>query len=158
MSEKTEVREVKESVKEMSDKIIHGLNYESEGAIFRADKDVFKSCIPDGLSEKVIKSVNDFQTDFVAAGALAFGKAAIDKLKEDKSLDAVHGEIPMQGRNSAEYSMQRSKTYNNQLGGGEQVEKFGVLKPFYNVKTGKNVGDLAIIKKQLNEMAAKALK
>ena len=152
------MKEVSDSVKKMSEIISGKMSYNPETNSYIGDKDVFKDCIPEALTEKVIKEVNDFQTDFVSASALAFGEAAIKTLKEDKKLDRVLGEFSMSGRNKAEFALDRQRSYENRLGNGETINKFGVLSTTYHVKTGRNVGDLAAIKTHLNEMAAKALK
>ncbi len=150
--------EVSKEVIDMSQKIASVLSYDAESHTFTVPKDTFKTCIPEHLSEKIIKEVNDFQTDFVAAGAKAVGEASIDKLKEDKKIDRVFAELAMQGRNKASYAMDRTKTYENRLGNGEKVEKFGVLTTKYHVRTGRNVGELAAINTELQAMAAKVLK
>ncbi len=152
------MKEVSEEVKKLADVIATKMSYNPEANMYSADKDAFKECIPESLTEQLIREVNDYQTNYVAAAGLAFGEAAIRTLKSDSKLDRVNGEFSMHGRNKAEFVLDRSRTYDNRLGDGEKVQKFGVLSTTYHVKTGRNVGDLAAIKAHLNEMAAKALK
>ena len=150
--------EVSETVLELSKKIEKHLAWDKEAHSINGDKDTFKTCIPDELNEKVIRAVNEFQTDFVAAGAHAFGNMAINHLKKDGNLSRIEGGIPMVGRDHVSYVMDREKTYENRLGNGETVQKFGVLSTVVEMRPGRNVGDYKQIRKELGELAAAALK
>jgi hypothetical protein len=150
--------EVSDEVRKLAEKITIGLEYNAEDHSITGSKDLYESCIPEDLSMPVVKKVHSFDTDFVAAGALAFGTAALGHIKKDKTLDRVTGEIPMDGRNKAGFAMDRSKTYENRLGDGEKVTKFGEMHVSMEVRPGRNVGDLKAVKKELNELAATALR
>jgi hypothetical protein len=150
--------EVSEGVLALSKKIEGHLSWDKDARTITGGKDAFKSCIPEELDEKTIRAVNEFQTDFVAAGAHAFGTMAITHLKKDSGLARIEGGIPMMGRDHVSYVMDREKSYENRLGNGETVKKFGVITTDVEMRPGRNVGDYKHIRKELGELAAAALR
>jgi hypothetical protein len=119
---------------------------------------VFEKTLPDDLSIETVKKVNDHNSNFIAAGAYAFGQMAIKAMSKNASLEEADLKLKMAGRDHVEYHMNRQKTYANHLtGNGESVVKYGVLTTEYQVSGGRNSGQLKHVRDELAEIAQKAL-
>jgi hypothetical protein len=147
-----------ENVLELSKKIDTAVTF-SDGTIRETNPgDVYKQNLPAGLTIDLVQKVNDYDAEFVAAGAHAFGSIAINAMAEDKSLKHVTGELKTVDKNKASYSIERSKEYVNHLQGGEKTTKLGVTTVNYEIKPGKNSGQLKAVRNELAELALSKLK
>ena len=70
--------------------------------------------LPEGLTKKVVKEVEKYQADYVAAATIAATEMAGDILAENKSLEAVKAEVPFAvGRGSMEVRVDRERSFRN---------------------------------------------
>lgn len=149
---------LKDSVIELAKKIEAGLTIDKKTGVGNAEDGLYKANLPEGLDMNTVKLVSNYNADFVAAGAFAFGKMAVDTMAKDKSLTKCTAEIKMAGRDSVTHNVDRRREYTNHLGNGEKTEKFGVVTSIYEVKAGKNSGALKTARALVAEMAFKKLK
>ena len=159
MSEK-EVKSLSDDVAGLSKKIQTELIYDKETKIV-SEKEKAGSCyeenLPEGITPAVVKALSDYNSTYVAAGVHAFGTIAVAAMAKDKSLDRVSGEIKMGHRDVLSATIDRQRQYANHLGGGEQIVKHGVVTPDYEVRAGKNAGQLKIARQLIAELAAEKL-
>ena len=121
-------------------------------------ENVFEKTLPDDLDMDTVKKVGDHNSNFVAAGAYAFGKMAVKAMHKNASLEEADLKLKMSGRDHVEYHMNRQKTYANHLtGNGQTVVKHGVLTTEYQVSGGRNSGQLKHVRDELAAIAQKAL-
>lgn len=147
-----------ESVLELAKKIETAVTIDN-GAIKEKDAGkVYEENLPSGLTVDLVQKVNDYDAKFVAAGAHAFGSIAINAMAEDKNLKTVTGELKTVDKNKASYSIERSKEYVNHLQGGERTVKYGVVTTSYEIRAGKNSGQLKAVKNELAKLALSKLK
>jgi len=147
---------IKDNIKELSQTLKSGL--ETEGTEIK-EKDpgsLYKENIPEGLDEKIIKKVSDYNTDFIAASDLAVSELGLEMMKDDSSIERVTSTISMLS-DKVSFAMDRKKTYPNHLGDGKEVVKYGVVNVNYSVKGGKNAGQLKKVRAEINELAEKLL-
>lgn len=126
--------------------------------IGEAEESLYKNLLPEGLTMKTVTAVKDHDRDFIAAGALAFGELAIEAMSSNNKLTNASLNVPMTKLDNVSYNMERHREYKNHLTGhGAVVDKYGILTTTYEVKGGKNAGDLKKVRVDLQEMAAKKL-
>lgn len=123
-----------------------------EGTIVAAP-DVFEKTLPETLTMETVNAVREHNTTFVAAGAHAFGTAAIDLMSSNKKLDRVAVEMGMGGKDSVAYTMDRSKTTTDHLHGKGEIIKYGVMTTVLENVAGKNAGQLKAVRKEMGEIA-----
>lgn len=129
------------------------------GAGTPGETNVYEELMPEGVTPEIAKAVGDYNTTFIAAGAHAFGKLSVAAMKSNKALEQTTIEVPMAGKDSVAYTVDRKKEHVNHLGGnGDKVEKFGVVTTSYNVRAGKNGGQLKAARNLIGELAMEALK
>jgi hypothetical protein len=132
-------------------------NYDKkENTINRAD-DTFTGTLPEDLTPAIVERVSEHYTTFAAASAKVYGDLAIKALTADEKLDRVSIEIPLTGKDSLSFSMDRSVTSPIPGKPGESVTKYGVLRPKFDFVAGNNSGQLKLARTQLNELAEAAL-
>lgn len=123
-----------------------------EGTITYNEK-VFAKTLPDTLTEETVNAVREHNTTFVAAGAHAFGTAAIELMTANKKIDRIATEINMGGKDNVSYSIDRSKTSVDHLHGKGEITKYGVLSTVLETVAGKNGGQLKAVRKEMGELA-----
>ena len=119
---------------------------------------VYEENLPAGLTIDLVQKINEYDAEFVAAGAHAFGSIAINAMAENKNIKEITGELKTIDKNKASYSIERSKEYTNHLQGGEKTVKYGVVTTSYEIRAGKNSGQLKAVKNELAELALSKLK
>lgn len=148
-----------ETVLALSKKIEAAVSLSDDGVIKEKDAGkVYEENLPAGVTVDLVQKVNDYDAEFVAAGAHAFGSIAINAMAENKNLKEVTGELKTVDKNKASYSIERSKEYTNHLQGGEKTVKYGVVTTSYEIRAGKNSGQLKAVKNELAELALSKLK
>jgi hypothetical protein len=149
-----------EEVVNLSAKIEAAIMIDTDAGIIKEKEPgkVYEQNLPDGLTLDLVEKINNYDTVFVAAGAHAYGNMAIKAMAENKGLKQVTGELKTIDKNKASYSVERSKEYVNHLQGGEKTTKYGVTTTSYEIKAGKNSGQLKTVKNELAELALKMLK
>lgn len=118
--------------------------------------DIYKKCIPNNLSIKVIKEVSSFNKTFIGASIHAMGEVALEALKKNPSMDKITGTIPMSGRDKVESTMERKRSYpsmdpNNK----EKIVKKGVITSSASLNVQKS--ELKKLKQYFNKKAQEVL-
>lgn len=150
--------ELKPEVQAMSDKLTEGFVIDVNAKTVTTKDGLYESTLPEGLTIDIVKNVQDHNSTFVAAGAHAFGKLAVDAMKANKGLDKLTVDITMCGKDSVSYTVDREQERINHLGGGETIHKFGVITTTLDVRAGKNGGQLKVARSLIGEMAMASLK
>ena len=152
---KTASPQLKEHVLAMAEKIEKGLVIDKKTGVGTESTNLYETCLPEGLDMDQVKRVSEYNTDFVAAGTYAFGKIAVAAMKSSKGLDKATAEIPMGVKDTLSISVERTKEYTAQLGEkkGETIIKHGVTTTAYDVRAGKNGGQLKIARQMISELA-----
>lgn len=148
---------VHEDILELSGRMAKGIKVDSKAATAVAAEDMYKDNLPTGVTMEVVKAVSEYNTNFVAAGAHAFGQAAVDAMKANKKMDRISVDIPMGMKDQVSYTVDRLKEIPNRFGNGETIVKHGVVTTSYEVRAGKNGGQLKAVRNMISEMAATAL-
>ena len=150
--------ELKAEIETLSDKLLGGFTIDAKAGTAKASDDMYTSNLPEGLTADIVKNVGEFNTTFVAAGAHAFGKLAINAMKSNSELKKLEVDIPMVGKDNVSYTMERTKDIVNHLGGGETIHKFGVMTATLEMRAGKNSGQLKVARAVIGELAMAAFK
>lgn len=151
---------LKDDVLALATKLEKGMTVEKKtGAGSTGDADLYHDNLPESLTPEVVKAVGDYNANFIAAGAYAFGKLAVDAMKGNKSLEQASIEVKMGGRDTVAYTVDRHTSHANHLGGGEPVEKYGVVTAKYSARAGKgSAGQLKVARNLIGELAMEKLK
>lgn len=152
--------EISQSVKDISKIVGKAIKAQPDGT-FEVTGDPYEEALKlTGLKKDQLKAVSDFNADFVAGAAHAFGKESIDALKKDKKLESTNVTIGMLGRDRVAMEFKRSETYPGipKEKGGEAVPKtkYGVIKTSVKTKVGSRQGQLAEVYKTINDLSMKA--
>jgi len=129
-----------------------------EGSV--GENDVYHDNLPATLTREVVKEVSAYNTNFIAAGAYAFGKIAVDAMKGNKSLEKANIEFKMGDRDTVGFTVDRRKEHSNPAGAeGDVIEKFGVITPKYSTRADKtSAGQLKVARSLIGELAMEKLK
>lgn len=158
MSATDKTPEVKADVAALSDAIKAGITIDAKAATTKIDENVFMKNAPEGLTAETFDAVRNYRTSFVAAGALAFGQAAVDAMSGNKKLEQLSLDIPMDGKDAAHYTVDRKKVTIDQIHNkGAEIVKYGVVTTGLTVTAGKNTGQLKVARAQVGAMALAAL-
>ena len=156
--EKT-VTQPKESIVALAKRIADGLTLDTNTGIGSESKELYKELLPEELTMEQVKAVSEYNTDFIAAGAYAFGQMAVNAMSKNKDLTEASVDVNMGHRDVLKLSVDREKSYRNPLGGeGATSTKYGVVTAAYEVKSGKNGGQLKTARNAINAMALDLLK
>ena len=139
---------------------LKGLDMDSKSGVVsvKDDVDLYQKSLPDDLPMSVVKKVKEHDTIFIASSTLAFGELSVQAMADNDKLERTTGAIPMVGRDALNMTLDREKEYNNTLGKGEKVMKYGASSINYRVQAGRNAGQLKAVRESLNEIALDALK
>ncbi len=118
---------------------------------------IYEQTLPEGIDKKLVKAVNNHNATFVAASTLAVGELSVDAMKKEPALERVTGSIKM-ANDTVSLTVDRSKTYKDHFGENDEVVKYGVTRTNYEVRAGKNGGQLKAARVAINELAADLLK
>lgn len=159
MSEKTtKLPELKDDIIALAEKIEAGISLDANTGLGTETSDLYKDNLPDDLNMEVVAKVTDYNTNFIAAGAYAFGKMSVDAMANNKELKETSAELSMGVRDSISYNVNREKEFVNHLAGGEKTTKFGNLTAAYDVRSGKSGGQLKAARTLIANMALEKLK
>ena len=143
----------------LSSKIRDSVTTDSIGTVKETNPgEVYEKNLPTGITMDTVKDLGDYNSSFIAAGCYAIGEIAIEAMTKDSKIDQVTGDIRMGVKDSAEYTVSRVKNHVDQFHGGKEIEKYGHVAVSYEVKAGKNSGQLKLARQQLSEMALAAFK
>jgi len=149
---------LKPEVHELSCKLKGGMKLDKSTGLGEATSSLYEDNLPESLTPEILKEVSDYNTTFIAAGAHAFGELAVEAMSGNKKLERATIDIPMAGKDSIGYSVERHRSYPNHLGNGEPTEKFGIVTSNYQVQAGHNAGQLKKARLIIGELALEQLK
>lgn len=118
--------------------------------------DLYKESLPSDLTIEIVKKVHDHDTTFVAAGIHALGMATIPVMAKNKSLETVALHVPTVGKNSFDFSTDRSKVSRNPQDPENPVTKYAVTSVTITTVAGKNAGQYKAARQFVCEAAFKA--
>lgn len=160
----TEVKEVKEiklkpAVTELAARIKKEIKIDPKSGIGTIDKDFYATTLPDGITVPLIEKLQDHNTIFAAAGALAFGEASETILKKNKDLPSTELEISTVHKDGFELKYDRSRSVPSRNADGTTGTRIahGLLRMGYRTYGAESVGELKKVKSILSESAAKVL-
>lgn len=159
MTDKTvEAGKVSEGVLDLAAKLKGKIKVDQATGVGEAEDTIYKDLLPEGLTLKTVEQVKRHDRDFIAAGAQVFGELAIEAMTKNKKLEEAQVSIGMTKMDNVSYHMDRHRQYPGHLtGDGKPVDKYGILTTTYEIKGGKNAGDLKKVRVELQDMAAKKL-
>lgn len=159
MTDKTvEAGKVSEGVLDLAAKLKGKIKVDQATGVGEAEDTVYKDLLPEGLTLKTVEQVKRHDRDFIAAGAQVFGELAIEAMTKNKKLEEAQVSIGMTKMDNVSYYMDRHHQYPGHFtGDGKPVDKYGILTTTYEIKGGKNAGDLKKVRIELQDMAAKKL-
>ena len=159
MTDKTvEAGKVSEGVLDLAAKMKGKIKVDQATGVGEAEDTVYKDLLPEGLTLKTVEQVKRHDRDFIAAGAQVFGELAIEAMTKNKKLEEAQVSIGMTKMDNVSYHLDRHRQYPGHLtGDGKPVDKYGILTTTYEIKGGKNAGDLKKVRVELQDMAAKKL-
>ncbi len=159
MTEKAnEAGKISEGVLDLAAKLKGKIKIDQATGVGEAEDTIYKDLLPEGLTLKTVEPVKRHDRDFIAAGAQVFGELAVEAMVKNKKLEEAQVSIGMTKMDNVSYHMDRHRQYPGHLtGDGKPVDKYGILTTTYEIKGGKNAGDLKKVRVELQEMAAKKL-
>lgn len=146
---------LKEHIVELASKIEKDLTYvKADHAI--TEEGTFEKNLPETLTMQVVNDVNAYESDYVAASTLAFGRMAVSAIAKDKTVDTVSGSFKMAGDNKVDHVVHREKEYRNPQKPGETIVNYGDNSSVYQVAAGRNVGQIKQARMEIKRLAAEA--
>lgn len=149
---------INDRVKELGNALVKAMEPDTANKSVKTTDGVYEANLPEGLTMPIVTQVSEYNTDFVAASAYAFGQVAVKAMAADKTLDQLTGTIPMAGKDAVHHTIHREKTYANALGGGDPIVKQGVMVTTLETRAGKNGGQLKAARNEIGSLAAEAFK
>lgn len=164
MAEAKEELVVNDRIKELADKIKAGINFNKETAVGTEESNgsLYWANLPEGLTKKVVKEVNNYDNDFVAASAKAAGEIAIEAMTGDTKLEQANFELGMGYVAKVKHTVDRQKEYPDFLSDDKDpktVVKKGHLTTRVSTTISKGTrGQLKVVRQLLNKLAEEKLK
>lgn len=167
----SENRELPAHIKDLASKIKAGISVDSKTGIGKEIDEpgkLFKQNLPDGVTQEMVKKVNNYTSDFVTATTVAAGELSIQALKENDDLDTVTTKVATMNRNVVMTSVKRGRVYNDygnpkeviKNDKGEIVEtipsegvKIGFVKTGYRSSFDRNSGNLKLARNLISQLA-----
>jgi len=148
-----------DETKKLASKIKDALVVDAKsGTTSEKDKGgVYEATLPENITIDVVNTINNHNSQFVAAATLASGELAIETMESESDLERVISTVEMSGGNKINVITDRQKTYKDHLQGGDDIVKKGCTNVNYCVKAGKNSGQLKAARAFINELASDAL-
>lgn len=154
----SEENKVSEGVSALAAALKDKMKVDKTTGIGEPAENLYKDTLPEGLDIKTVEQVKAHDRNFIAAGAQVFGELGIEAMASNKKLTSAEINIQMSKHDNVSYHLERHRQYQNHLSGdGATVEKYGILTTTYEVKGGKNAGDLKKVRLGLQELASKKL-
>ncbi len=148
-----------EATLELAGKIEAGIIVDKATGVTAEKDDLYENNLPQGLTIDTIKQVSEYNTSFIAAGAYAFGKLAVEAMEGNKQLEKATAELKRGVKDAVSYNIDRKKDWVNRLGDGATIEKYGVVTASYDVRAGKgSSGQLKAARTLISELAEAKLK
>jgi|ERR1035437_6215901 hypothetical protein len=150
--------ELKPAVIAISTEMQKGITIDAKAGSSVAKEDIYEKTLPEGLTLDIATKLSDHNANFVAAGAHAFGTLAVAAMSKAPKCEKLALEVPMAGKDSVTYNIDRFKDTVNHLGNGETVRKFGVVNASVEIRAGKNGGQLKNARAIIAQLGMEALK
>jgi hypothetical protein len=147
---------IKAHIQELANGIKKDITFDSATHIF-TEENSFEKHLPDGIDMPTVGIVNQYNTDFVAASALAVGEYAIEEMKKHKTIETISADFKMGEKDTVSHMVTRQKTFTNPTNPSEPVQKYGAVSSVYSAHAGKSEGQLKQVKAFLYEIAAESL-
>lgn len=154
----TEVKkspELKPHIVELSKKLAEVIKIDHKAGTAAIEADAYVKNMPEGVTKESTEAAEDYRKSFVAAGSHAFGMAAVEAMKKDKTSERYVLEAPMTGRDSVTFSLDRSKTSHNPREPEKEIVKAGYVSASMDLQSGKNGGQFKAVRVLVSEYAAK---
>jgi hypothetical protein len=148
--------DLKQAIIDLATRMEEHIGQVENGSIQVAE-DLYEKLLPETLTMEVVKDVGNYNTDFIAASSYSVGNRAIQAMANDDSLNEVNTSIKMGVNDALKLNVDRKRTYGS-VNGGTETTKFGVVTAAYETKSGKNGGQLKVVRKSISESAAELLK
>lgn len=143
----------------LSKKMQEKLAYDKAATAVTESKEgtsLYDENLPDGFTPPMVKTIKDYDATFIAAGLHAAGTLIAGAMAKDKKLERATAELRMGHKDSVSFTVDRSKTYSNHLvGDGQEVTKYGVATTVYDVRAGRNAGQLKAARLEIGELISK---
>lgn len=159
MATETTKSNIKPEIVALADKVKALMNMDKKSGIATVADDTYTKLMPEGLTKEIVEQVQTYNSQLVAAGALALGEAAIPVMKKNDAVDRATLTIPMVGKDYIGLSFDRSRQVpsrdadNNPNG---TRTKFGSTSAEIVQYGTKSRGQLLNVKNLLGEKAAEA--
>ncbi len=147
--------DIKEDTKELA-KQLKGLIKIGENGVATIKEGTYVDMLPEGITEDDVKKLQTYNSNLVAAGALAIGEMGIDYMKKHKDVAQVELSIPMVGKDTMGLSIKRTKNSINPQT-KEPITTYGAINASINTYSTKPRGELSRVKDHLAELAMKSL-
>lgn len=147
--------EVKDTTQALAKKMKPLIKINDKGTA-TIEKDYYATHLPDGVTVEAVKALQDYNTEIVAAGALALGELAVETMKKDKELKVVELQIPTIGKDHFDFRVDRSYPSRNPST-GESTEKFGRVSVSHTTYATEKKGQFNAVRSHLADLAMKAL-
>lgn len=150
--------EVKQHILDLSTKMNEFVGAVENSTVKTSD-DMYEKLLPEGVTMKEVKTISDYNTDFIAAATHNISQRAIEAMSKDKAITDVSGSVKMGVNDALNVGIDRQKTYTNHLQGGAETVKYGVVTASYETRGGKGSGgQLKAVRAHINAVAADLLK
>jgi len=147
---------ISDEVVKLSEKIEKNIELNAKTGAAEDKSSSYEENLLDGLTMDIVNKVSDYNTQYIAASTLAFGNVSVAAMAGNKDLKQTSVQFNM-GRDSLGLTMDRSRTYPNNLEGGVEVTKYGIVTQSYDVKSGHNAADLKAAKLIIKDLAMEKL-
>lgn len=116
--------------------------------------DAYVKSLPSDIPVETVKKLQEHNTVFWPAVTKAFGEAAIDAMKADKSIESLDLSVPMVGEDKWDINFKRSYEHMD-MATKEMKTSYGGLSASLTVQSARhNRGAMSAIK---NDLKAKAM-
>lgn len=120
-------------------------------------ENAYVGTLPEGLTEDMVKAVQNHNQVFYPAVTQAFGETAIEAMKKDKKLEQLTVEVPLVGHDHFDLTLNRSRTFPNPAG-GDPIQKWGVVNAQLVTQAARaNRGDMNSVRDHLSALALEQL-
>lgn len=156
MSEKTTPAELKPEVLAMSEELKKVIKYDKEGQGTIEDG-VYKKMLPEGMTEKDVRKVYDYNVNFVAALAHAAGTESVEVMAKNKSVNDTYVKVPTVGRDFVEIVVDRKRETTNPRDRDNKIITYGATRVAMRNFPGANAGQLKAARGIVAELAMKKI-
>jgi hypothetical protein len=144
---------------ELSKKLDAAVVFSGEGENLKAAlaEDSFTANMPEGITPELDKAVQNYRSNFRAAGVHSLGMASVKKMTDDKSVKTVEGTIAMGAEGTTTVLVERSHAYTNRMGDKPtEVIKYGQTTVAIQLNDTPKTGQLNLARRHIGAAAAEA--